>query len=85
MRFNCFESRYDPLIYENGSRKLFFLKNPKRCFVFSNPFLNLLTNYENNRKQILVVAFFNFPRESSESRCLNFAQHISQKAYWISR
>jgi hypothetical protein len=34
-------------------------------------------HYENNRKQILVVALFNFPRESSESRCLNLVQHIS--------
>jgi hypothetical protein len=37
----------------------------------------LVQSDENNRKQILVVAFFNFPRESSESRCLisNCAQH----------
>ncbi|RIW13711.1 hypothetical protein D0X99_15840 [Algoriphagus lacus] len=49
------------------------------CFANSDPFLNLLLSYENNRNKILVVAFYNFPRESSESRCLIFAQQHSKR------
>ena len=56
-----------------------------RCIAYSKAFLNLHQANENNRKQLLVVAFQFFPRESSESRCLNFAQHIPQKAYWFPR
>ncbi len=55
------------------------------CIAYSKAFLNLYQANENNRKQLLVVAFQFFPWESSESRCLNFAQYIPQKAYWISR
>jgi hypothetical protein len=60
-------------------------KKPGVSIAYSKAFLNLWQANENNRKQLLVVAFQNFPRESSESRCLNFAQYIPQKAYWISR
>jgi len=64
---------------ENGIREYFFLKKLQSCFANSNPFLNLPKSYENNRKQILVVAFYNFPRESSESRCLKIAQQHSKR------
>jgi hypothetical protein len=40
--------------------------------------------YEDNSKQILVVAFFFFPIESSESSCLKIVKNTIIEAYWIS-
>lgn len=47
------------------------------CARFHPTIEKLLLLNENNRKQILVVAFYIFPRESTESRCLKFAQQHS--------